>query len=409
MFRGFRFKLCPTPSHEREMVQFNGACRLAYNLAWEQRRDFWRQYKRKIGRHISFPSQSKELTDLRREYDWLAAVPRSCLERTLREVDRAFANFFAGRSGYPKPRRKGDGESVKFDGAYIGVRKLNAKWGEVRLPKIGWVKFRRTRDVRGSLMSVAVTKDDLGWNVVLLCRIEENVAQRLPLAVGIDRGVANTLALSTGEMLSLPNSLEGLDRRKRRAQRALARKRKGSNRRKKALQRVATLSARGARIRRDWHHKTALAVAKRFGCVCMEDLKVGSMTASAAGTLTAPGRSVRQKAGLNRAILNQGWYAFEAILAYKLEERGGSLVKVPAAYTSQTCSDCGVIDTKSRESQAVFWCRHCGFTAHADHNAALNILRRNTSAMRVEDGHLTSVEARTGSGSSVENRAAEAA
>ncbi|MCA1775376.1 MAG: transposase, partial [Loktanella sp.] len=113
------------------------------------------------------------------------------------------------------------------------------------------------------------------------------------------------------------------------------------------------------------------------------------------GTVDAPGTNVRQKAGLNRAILDQGWHGFETVLAYKLEERGGHLCKVDPRYTSQTCSACGAVDRGSRESQASFHCRTCGFRAHADHNAAINILRRNTASMLVEEGHWVSVEART--------------
>ncbi len=119
------------------------------------------------------------------------------------------------------------------------------------------------------------------------------------------------------------------------------------------------------------------------------------MTASARGSAETPGRGVRQKAGLNRAILNQGWGGFETILAYKIAERGGELFTVDPAYTSQTCSACGAVDSASRESQARFSCRHCGFAIHADHNAAINILRRNTASMRMEDGHQPACEVRT--------------
>ena len=122
------------------------------------------------------------------------------------------------------------------------------------------------------------------------------------------------------------------------------------------------------------------------------------MTASAKGTLANPGSMVRQKAGLNRSILNQGWHIFETQLGYKLEERSGYLCKVPARYTSQTCSECGTVDGKSRENQASFVCRHCGYHMNADHNAAINILRRNTSFMVVEEGHWSSVEPKTGRG-----------
>lgn len=397
MLRGFRYKLDPTPEQEALFRQFAGVCRLVYNLALEQRRDWSRHYERKTGRKLNYVAQARELTALRAEFDWIAAVSQTCQQQALRDLDKAFANFFAGRARYPTPRRKGVNDAFRFQGREVETKRLNGRWSAVRLPKIGWVKFRDTRPTRGIVKNVTVSLDALGWHVSFACEIEHVAPINIRPSVGIDRGVANTLALSTGERLSLPRSLEAIERRKRRAQRALARKKRGSQRRAKALRRVARLSARMARIRRDWTHKTALYIANRFGAVALEDLKIRNMTTSARGTVEAPGRNVRQKAGLNRSILNQGWGGFETILAYKMEERGGTLVCVDPAYTSQTCSECGAVDRESRESQALFVCRHCGFRAHADHNAAINILRRNTASMRMEEGHKLSGEVRTGS------------
>jgi putative transposase len=241
--------------------------------------------------------------------------------------------------------------------------------------------MRLTREWRGRVVSARFVKDALGWHVSLACEIEHEVpANDLP-AVGIDRGVANTLALSTGELLSTPSTAK-LERRKKRAQRALARRKRGSNRYRKQRLRVARIAAKIARVRADWRHWTTTDIARRFGTVAVEDLRTSNMTTKGRG-----------KRGLNRSILEQGWGAFERVLAYKLEERGGTLVKVNPAYTSQECSACGAIDKASRESQASFACRHCGFRAHADHNAAINILRRSTAV--VEGRGCAPDEART--------------
>ena len=145
--------------------------------------------------------------------------------------------------------------------------------------------------------------------------------------MGIDRGVATTLALSTGEMVSVPASLDRIEAVRRRAQRVLSRRKRGSRRYAQQRRRVARLQGRAGRIRRDFHHRAALDIAQRFGVAVLEDLRIQNMTASASGTVDDPGRKVRQKAGLNRAILNQGWGAFDLILTYKMEERGGRVVK----------------------------------------------------------------------------------
>jgi putative transposase len=198
-------------------------------------------------------------------------------------------------------------------------------------------------------------------------------------------------------MLTMPGSLERIEARKRKAQRILARRKRGSNRRRGALARVARLQARQARIRRDFHHRAALDIAKRFGVAVLEDLNTRGMTASARGTIAEPGRNVRQKAGLNRGILNAGWHQFATILTYKMEERGGQVVIVPARFTSQTCAACGVVDARSRESQARLICINCGHTDHADVNAAINIERRwNTPLLDVEGVRQQPCEASTG-------------
>lgn len=379
--RGFRYKLAPTPDQEETFRQFAGTCRFIYNLALEQREREWMSY-RDNGTPLTFARQSLEITQLRAEVDWIAAVPRACLEQVLRDLWSGLNAFFEGRSRYPTFRRKGEREAFRFQGRNCQVRRINGRWSAVRLPSIGWVKFRDTRPIRGTAKNVTVSLDALGWHVSFGCEIEhEAPVNNLP-SVGIDRGVANTLALSTGELLSIPASLAKLDRKHRRAQRVVARRVKGSNRRAVAKHRAARIAAKRARIRKDWHHRISRQIADRFGTVALEDLKVVNMTASGRG-----------KRGLNRSILNQGWTVFATILAYKLEERGGSLILVNPAYTSQTCSSCGTIDKRSRESQASFVCQHCGFEAHADRNAAINIQRGSTAS--VEGSHWAPDEART--------------
>lgn len=393
--RGYRYKLKPTPAQEQMFTQCGGVCRLIYNLALEQRRDHWRAFKRQTGSSISYPSQARELTELRAEYDWIAAVSQTCQQQALRDLDRAYQNWFKGIAKYPSPRKKGRNDTFRFEGREVQVRKLNAKWSEVRLPKIGWVRFRDTRPMRGKLNNATISLAPNGWHISFALTIEHAAPANIAPAIGVDRGVANTLALSTGERLSVPASLEAIERHHRRAQRVLSRRKRGSKRYAKARRRVAALSARRARIRKDWHHRTSLDLSKRFGTVVIEKLNTKGMTASAKGTVAEPGRMVRQKSGLNRSILNQGWHIFETLLSYKLEERGGQLVKVPARHTSQTCSACGAVDSRSRKNQASFVCTSCGHFENADTNAAKVILRRNTASMFVEEGHWVSVEART--------------
>lgn len=381
--RGYRFRLYPTPEQEVILRQHVGVCRLVYNLALEQRRDFWRQYLQKTGKHISFASQCRELTELRAAFDWIAAAPSAAQSYALRDLDTAYRAFFSGRAGYPTPRRKGGSGGFRLNGCCVATRALNSKWAALRVPNLGYVKYRPSAVMLGSLKNVTISCRAGAWYAAFVCQREVEVAGSTLPMVGIDRGISQTLTLSTGEHLQSP-PVARLSSRVKLAQRVLARRRRGSRRYAAQKLRLGRLSARVARIREDWSHRASISVARRFGSVAIEDLNIRGMTGSAKGTLADPGRNIRQKAGLNRAILEQSWGRWATLLDYKLAERGGVLISVPAAYTSQTCASCGVIDARSRKSQAVFNCVACDHTDNADVNAAKEILRRSTAWLDVE-------------------------
>jgi transposase len=182
--------------------------------------------------------------------------------------------------------------------------------------------------------------------------------------------VAVSAALSTGELLRCPGQRPGERERLMRLQRKLARARKGSHRRRQVKTAIATLQARAVDRRKDWAEKTSTGLARRFDVIRVEDLRITSMTRSAKGTIAQPGRNVRQKTGLNRAILASGW----GLLVRRLEDKApGRVERINPAYTSQRCSACGHVAAESRESQALFRCTACRHTSNADVNAARNI------------------------------------
>ena len=361
------------------MEQHVRVCRLVYNLAIEQRRDHHRQFHRTVGQHISYTSQAAELTELRAEFDWIRSVTQTCQQQALRDADRAFQNFFSGIADYPSFRKKGVNESFRFQGREVTFRRLNKSWGLVKLPKIGEVRFRWTRDIPGKIKNATIRNDPLGWHVSFSTEVDVEVWRNFGPAIGVDRGVVEALAYSDGTFACFPKErITELDRKVRAAARALSRCKKNSNRRTIAKARVAKYRAQLARVRKHFNHVETARLARTFGVVCLESLRVRNMTASAAGTAKQPGVKVRQKAGLNRSILERGWHQFETMLSYKIAANGGTLIKVDAAYTSQMCSDCGSISKHHRKSQAVFECSDCGHSANADTNAAINILRAGT-------------------------------
>lgn len=390
IYRGLTFKLEPTEAQSALFRQHAGVCRLVYNLCLEQRRDWWKRYQERTGDNLNYVTQARQLTTLRAECDFIRAVSQTAEQMAIRALDTAFKNFFAGRAGFPTPHRKGVNDGFSFAGRQIEVKRLNRNKGAVKLPKIGWVKFRGFRPAEGRIMQATISHTNLGWQVSIGCEIDRDITH-LAGAVGIDRGVAVPLMLSDGTSYELPASVRLLAQKINVARRVVSRRKRGSKRQAIARARVARLCARQARIRKDWAHRATTAITRQYGTVVVESLRTKNMTKSAAGTIEAPGRNVAQKRGLNRVILNVGWHQIETMLTYK----AGRIIKVNPAHTSQTCASCGTVDSRSRKNQAVFVCTACGHRDNADRNAAINILNRGNTA-GVEEGHLgLSVEART--------------
>jgi transposase len=200
--------------------------------------------------------------------------------------------------------------------------------------------------------------------------------------VGIDRGVAVSAALSTGELLHAPGLTAPEGRRLRRLERKMARARHGSNRRARVKLSVARLRTRETDRRKDCAEKASTLIVRRFNVIRVEELQIANMTRSSKGTPENPGRHVRAKTGLNRGILRSGW----GLLVRRLEDKApGRVEKIKPHFTSQRCSACGQVDPKSRKSQAVFWCTACGYACHADVNAAKNIAAGH--AVTARGGH----------------------
>ena len=252
------------------------------------------------------------------------------------------------------------------------------------MPKAGWVRFRWSRAVPPGAKSYRVTMDRAGrWHVAFAVIPAPVPPPGNGEAVGIDRGVVVSAALSTGELLHCPGLTVRERIRLRRLQRGLARAKRGSNRRGRVRQAIARLRARETDRRTDWAEKTSTDLARRFDVIRVEGLQITNMTRSAKGTRESPGRNVRQKAGLNRGILRSGW----GLLVRRLEDKApGRVEKIKPALTSQRCSACGQVDRDSRESQAVFRCTACGYACHADVNAAINIAAGHAVTARGGDG-----------------------
>ena len=379
-----RYRLLPTPAQQAVLRDHCGHARYIWNLAVEQH-SHWHPSRKGAPGYLE---QCRQLTQARAENPWLAAGSQTVQQQALRDFAQAMTAFFdpANPSGRPSWRKAGRDEGFRIvgRGSQWDVRRVSRKAGQAWIPKAGWVKFRWSRTVPPDAKSYRVTMDRAGrWHIAFAVIPAPVPAPGNGQAVGIDRGVAVSAALSTGEMLHAP-ALTGRERtRLRRLQRKLARARRGSNRRSRVRHAIARLRARERDRRKDWAEKASTGIARRFDVIRVEDLKIGNMTRSAKGTRENPGRNIRQKAGLNRGILGSGW----GLLVRRLEDKApGRVEKVKPHYTSQRCSACGQVDRDLRESQAVFRCTACGFAGHADVNAAINIAAGHAVTARGGDG-----------------------
>ena len=380
-----RYRLLPTPAQEAVLRDHCGHAWYVWNLAVEQH-SRWHPGRKAAPGYLE---QCRQLTRARAEHRWLAAGSQTVQQQALRDFARAMAAFFGpgNPAGRPSWRKAGRDEGFRITGRrgrQWDVRRLSRKTGQVWVPKAGWVRFRWSRAVPPGVKSYRVTQDRAGrWHVAFAAVPGPVPAPGSGQAAGIDRGVAVSAALSTGELLHCP-ALTGRERiRLRRLRRTLARAKRGSKRRGRVKHAIARLRARESDRRRDWAEKTSTDIARRFDVIRVEDLQIANMTRSAKGTPGDPGRNVRAKAGLNRAILGSGW----GLLVRRLQDKApGRVEKVRPAFTSRRCSACGHVDAHSRESQARFVCTACGFACNADVNAAINIAAGHAVTARGGDG-----------------------
>jgi putative transposase len=362
-----RYRLLPTPAQEAELSAHCRHVRFVWNLAVEQY-----SYRRPGRTPPGYSAQSRQLTEARTASSWLADGSFTVQQQALRDFHQAMAGFFRGTHRRPTWRKAGRHEGFRQVGVKpTHVRKLNRRFGVVQVPKVGLVRFRWTRPLVPGVKSYRVTCDRAGrWHIAFAVVPPPLPAPGNGRVVGVDRGVAVSAALSTGELLHCPGlSLREQDRLLR-LRRRLARSKPRSNRRTRVRILIGRLLARERDRRRDWVEKLGTRLALEFDVIRVEALDVRAMTRSAKNNPAAASRGIAAKAGLNRAILGQGWGSMLERLEHKAQ---GRVQRINAAYTSQICSACGHCAQENRKSQAVFRCTACSHAINADVNAARNI------------------------------------
>jgi putative transposase len=369
--QAYKYELMPSGQQERQMRRFSGSCRFVFNRALALQKERYERGEKRLG----YAGLCKLLTEWRNstETAWLADSPVHPLQQTLKNLERAYSNFFAKRADFPRFKKKGQSDSFRYpDPKQIKLDHANSR---LFLPKLGWLRYRNCREVLGEVKNVTVSLSCGKWHVSV--QTEREVEQPIPQgdAIGIDMGVARFATLSDGTFYTPLNAFKQHETELRKAQQAMSRKTKFSKNWKKAKAKVQRIHSRIGNARRDYLHKTTTAISKNHAMVCIEALQVRNMSRSAAGTTEKPGRNVRAKSGLNKAILDQGWFEFRRQLNYKMAWNGGWLVAVPPQNTSRTCPCCGHVSAENRRTQERFACVDCGFEENADLVGAINVLR----------------------------------
>jgi putative transposase len=368
--QAFKYRLKTEPKTELLMKQFAGCCRFVWNKALALQKE-----RLDAGeRTLDYNKLALLLPAWKTDHPFLDEAPSQALQQVLMNLDRAVKDAFDPKQPdkhFPRFKKK----FVSRD-SFRYPQGFRIEGSRVFLPKLGWINFRRSRPVEGIPRNITVSRKGAYWFVSI--QTEAEVAETVHPSgslVGIDRGVMRFATLSDGSFHEPLNAFRKMEMKLAREQRKLARKTTRSNNWQKQKDHITRLHIRVADMRNDYLHKLSTTISKNHAVVVLEDLKVKDMTASAQGTREKPGRSVKQKAGLNKAILDQGWGNFRLYLEYKQSRLGGWVLYVNPAYTSQTCSGCGYVHPDNRRSQAGFVCQTCGLSINADMNAAINISR----------------------------------
>lgn len=378
--RAYKFLLRPTASQVSALNATLAIHCEIYNAALEHRREAWNRARVSV----SWVDQCRELTEIRKIRPDVAAVNAKSAQQTLRRLDRSFSAYYrrcrsGEKPGYPRFRSIRRFDSITFSQppADGGLRA-----GYVHVPCIGSVRAHQHRALANGarVKQVMVKREGSRWYVIFSC--DDIPVEPLPTTgavVGIDLGIESFLTTSNGAHVPNPRHFAVTAGRLAAAQRELARKKRGSKRRRKAVAKVVSLHGKVRRSRHDHAHKTALALIRDQDLIVHEDLQIANMGRRPKPKLADDGsyepNGAAAKAGLNRSIQDAGWGIFLRVLADKAESAGRLVIAVNPRHTSQKCAECGQVAAGNRASQAVFRCLACGHEAHADVNAAINILR----------------------------------
>lgn len=350
--RTYRYKLNPTPSQKQALGQWLDSCRYVYNLSLSYKKTLWEHNKISLSKN----EIQKELASIAKETSWLAPLHSQVLQEVTDRVFNAYDGFFKQGKGFPKFAKKGHYQSFSFkQGVKISPT-------HVHLPKFGKIKYRNSQTCTCTIKRATVRECADGWYV---CLCVETDIEHLPTtqnSIGIDVGIKSLMVTSGGETIDNPKHLYKAERKLKRLQRSVSRKKKGSANRRKAVKKLARQHQKVGNTRNDFQHKVTTNLIRENQSIAVESLQIKNMLGNH---------------HLAKSISDAGWYSLTQKLAYKARWYGRTFEKVSARHTSQDCSCCGYRKTDLTLSVREWTCPSCGSEHDRDVNAAKNIRNRS--------------------------------
>jgi putative transposase len=374
----YKFRLYPTRKQQERLQWTLDRARELYNAALQERRDAYRM----AGKSITYYDQANQLPEIKEIREEYNDIHSQVLQDVLRRVKKAFDNFFrrcknGEEPGYPRFQGKNRYDSFTYPQVGFSLTHDN----RITLSKIGSIKVKLHREIKGTIRTCTIKRESDAWYVVFACEVSAEPLPENHEAIGIDLGLLHFATLSDGSTIENPRHYRRAEKHLKKVQEALSRKKRGSHRRKKAVKQVAKAHRKVAKQRRDFLHKASRKLVNAYGTMVFEALQPANMSKRPKpkqdenGTYLPNGAAA--KGGLNKSINDAGWGQFQQFCLYKAARAGRNVLFVNPKYTSQICSSCGTVKKKTLDER--WHSCECGCELDRDHNAAINILRLGRS------------------------------
>lgn len=375
ILKAFKFRLEPNKEQQVLINKTLGCTRFLYNQMLNEKQT---KYKSKDDTKLKTEKEYKI------EFDWLKEVDSIALQQARIDLKTAYDNFFRKlKSGQPTNLKFKSKHNPKNSYRTISIsNSIRVEENRIKLPKLGFVKFRKSREVSGTIKSVTVSKNILNrYHISVLCEVEVETLPTSNSKIGIDLGLKEFCITSDNEFVSNPKYLRKLEDKLKKAQRKLSLRKKGSNRRFKQQKKVFRLHEKIRNQRSDFLHKLSSKLINENQVICLEDLQVKNMVKNHC---------------LAKSISDVSWSKFVELLNYKSNWYGRELVQIDKFFpSSKTCSGCGNIKKDLTLKDREYYCSCCGLVIDRDYNAALNILREGLRILSGRDDRDSSVNIQT--------------